>query len=56
MGAKGEGMIFADVSEVSRAYESRQVELNAKISVRIKEVGNDAEGEQCEKSRVMKQR
>ncbi|MDR4650807.1 MAG: DNA-directed RNA polymerase subunit beta' [Nitrosomonas sp.] len=48
-GAKGEGMIFADVSEVSRAYESRQVELNAKISVRIKEIGKDAEGEQCEK-------
>lgn len=49
IGAKGEGMIFADVSEVSRAYESRQVELNAKISVRIKEVGKDVEGEQCEK-------
>lgn len=49
IGAKGEGMIFADVSEVSRAYESRQVELNAKISVRIKEIVKDAEGEQCEK-------
>ncbi len=49
IGAKGEGMIFADVSEVSRAYESRQVELNAKINVRIKEVDEDVEGEQCEK-------
>ena len=33
--AKGEGMMFADVAEVSRAYESRQVELHAKINVRI---------------------
>jgi len=49
VGAKGEGMLFADVSEVSRAYETRQVELNAKISVRIKEVGKDEEGEYCEK-------
>ncbi len=49
VGAKGESMIFADVSEVSRAYESRQVELNAKISVRIKEIGKDTEEEQCEK-------
>ena len=49
VGAKGEGMLFADVSEVSRAYESRQVELNAKINVRIKEIGRDEEGEHCEK-------
>jgi DNA-directed RNA polymerase subunit beta' len=49
IGAKGEGMIFADVSEVSRAYETRQVELNAKINVRIKEIDKDAEGEHCEK-------
>jgi len=49
IGALGEGMFFADVSEVSRAYESRQVELNAKINVRIKEVDTDADGEWCEK-------
>jgi DNA-directed RNA polymerase subunit beta' len=35
--AKGEGMMFCDVAEVSRAYESRKVELNAKVTVRIKE-------------------
>jgi len=35
--ANGEGMMFADVKEVSRAYEARKVELNAKISIRIKE-------------------
>ncbi len=42
--ARGEGMMFANISELSRAYESRMVELNAKILVRIKEVGVDAEG------------
>ena len=35
--AKGEGMSFADLAEVHRAYDSRQVELNARIWVRIKE-------------------
>ena len=35
--AKGEGMMFCDVAEVSRAYESRKVELSAKVTVRIKE-------------------
>ena len=42
--ARGEGMMFANISELSRAYESRMVELNAKILVRIKEVEVDAEG------------
>jgi DNA-directed RNA polymerase subunit beta' len=35
--ATGEGMLFTDVAEVSRAYESRKVELNARVTVRIKE-------------------
>ncbi|HVS26641.1 MAG TPA: DNA-directed RNA polymerase subunit beta' [Burkholderiales bacterium] len=47
--AWGEGMQFADVAEVSRAYDSRQVELNARISVRIKEYEKDADGEFKEK-------
>jgi DNA-directed RNA polymerase subunit beta' len=37
IGAKGEGMAFADIAEVTRAYDSRQIDLHAKISVRIKE-------------------
>ena len=45
LGARGEGTMFADVAEVSRAYESRQVEVNSKIKVRIKEIGIDAAGE-----------
>jgi DNA-directed RNA polymerase subunit beta' len=37
VGAKGEGMAFADSQEVHRAYESRSVDLQAKVRVRIKE-------------------
>ncbi|MFA7523443.1 MAG: DNA-directed RNA polymerase subunit beta' [Halothiobacillaceae bacterium] len=33
--ARGEGMIFADSDEVQRAYDSRQVELGARVRVRI---------------------
>jgi DNA-directed RNA polymerase subunit beta' len=35
--AKGEGMAFADVREVSRAYRSGAVDLQAKVKVRIVE-------------------
>ena len=35
--ALGEGMVFTDVNEVHRAYESGYVELQAKVRVRIKE-------------------
>ena len=42
--ALGEGMMFADVAEVSRAYESRQVELHAKVTVRIREMTKDNDG------------
>jgi DNA-directed RNA polymerase subunit beta' len=37
IGARGEGMVFSDVAEVMRAYENRAVELNARVTVRIKE-------------------
>ncbi|TMH60414.1 MAG: DNA-directed RNA polymerase subunit beta', partial [Betaproteobacteria bacterium] len=49
IGAKGEGMLFADIAEVTRAYESRQIDLHAKISVRIKETDVDANGDRIEK-------
>jgi DNA-directed RNA polymerase subunit beta' len=45
IGAKGEGMKFADVKEVHRAYENRLVELQAKITVRIQEVLLDKSGQ-----------
>src|SRR5437763_4491822 len=41
--AKGEGMAFADLAEVSRAYESRQADLHAKVSVRIRETEIEAQ-------------
>lgn len=34
-GTRGEGMIFADINEVHRAYENRVVGLQAQIEVRI---------------------
>jgi len=37
IGARGEGMLFADGQEVHRAYESRGVELQAKVRVRLRE-------------------
>src|SRR5574337_308584 len=43
-GARGEGMAFADVAEVRRAYESKSVELHAKVKVRIREVEIAADG------------
>ncbi|OGT59011.1 MAG: DNA-directed RNA polymerase subunit beta', partial [Gammaproteobacteria bacterium RIFCSPHIGHO2_12_FULL_43_28] len=35
--ARGEGMVFADVEEVHRAYENGAVDLHAKVRARIKE-------------------
>ena len=49
IGAKGEGMAFADIAEVTRAYDSRQVDLHAKISVRIKETQVGDNDERSEK-------
>ena len=47
--AKGEGMAFANIAEVSRAYESRQVALHARVWVRIKEVEVAEDGDRTEK-------
>ncbi len=49
VGALGEGSMFANIAEVSRAYESREVELQAKIIVRLKVVEKDEAGEPVEK-------
>ncbi len=37
VGAKGEGMVFSDVHEAHRAYEGRQVHLQARVRVRMRE-------------------
>jgi DNA-directed RNA polymerase subunit beta' len=36
--AKGEGMVFADVAEARRAYDTGAAELQARVKVRIREV------------------
>ena len=41
--AKGEGMVFADVAEVERAFGAKQVELQAKVKVRVFEYERDEE-------------
>src|SRR5712691_296154 len=47
--AKGEGMSFADLAEVHRAYDSRQVDIHAKVWVRIKEVEVSDDGERSDR-------
>jgi DNA-directed RNA polymerase subunit beta' len=42
--ARGEGSMFSNIAEVSRAYESQGVELHAKITVRIKEARKNDDG------------
>jgi DNA-directed RNA polymerase subunit beta' len=49
VGALGEGSMFADVSEALRAYRSGQVDLQAKVQVRIIESTIDENGEKQEK-------
>jgi DNA-directed RNA polymerase subunit beta' len=53
VGAKGEGMAFSDVSEVHRAYESRNIDLQAKVKVRLVEHIRDASGQLVKNTRVV---
>ena len=49
----GEGMYLRDVSEVQRAYENKQVELQTRITVRLPEYSRDDNGNwQSELKRV----
>ena len=50
--AKGEGMMFVDIDEVRRAYESKNADLHAHVKVRIKEVVIDENGERTDKVSV----
>jgi DNA-directed RNA polymerase subunit beta' len=49
----GEGMVFADLTEVHRAYESRQVDIHARIKVRIDEVLFDQDDNRREVRRLV---
>ncbi len=42
--AKGEGRVFADLKEVSRAYYSKQADLQARVKVRITQVMPNDDG------------
>ncbi|MEY4758099.1 MAG: hypothetical protein RJA34_2997 [Pseudomonadota bacterium] len=41
--AKGEGLIFADTGEVRRAFDAGELDLNARINVRLTEYTRDKE-------------
>jgi DNA-directed RNA polymerase subunit beta' len=45
----GEGMMFTDVGEAKRAYESGQASLHARVWVRLKEYDRGPDGEKIEK-------
>jgi DNA-directed RNA polymerase subunit beta' len=53
VGAKGEGMAFSDVAEVHRAYESRNIDLQAKVKVRLSEYIRDAAGKLVQNIRIV---
>ena len=51
--AQGEGMIFSDTHEVHRAYDAKQVDLQAHIKVRIEDVDLDGENNATEITRII---
>ena len=53
VGASGEGMIFADVAEVERAYRSGMIELQARIKVRLSDCVIDNDGDRDHRHRLM---
>ncbi|MFT3761011.1 MAG: DNA-directed RNA polymerase subunit beta' [Pseudoxanthomonas sp.] len=50
---KGEGMAFANVAEVRRAYDNRAVELHAKVKVRIAETVIGEDGSRSKKTSIV---
>ncbi|MEY4357703.1 MAG: hypothetical protein RL469_1029, partial [Pseudomonadota bacterium] len=53
IGAPGEDMMFSDVGEVHRAYESRVADLQARVRARIVEHVRDAEGNLVQRRRMV---
>ena len=51
--AKGEGTVFANIAEVHRAYDSRAVELHAKVKVRLRQVELGKDGERTAKTALV---
>ena len=50
---KGEGMAFANIAEVKRAYDNRAVELHAKVKVRITERVIDEDGKPSKQNSIV---
>ena len=50
---KGEGAIYADVSEVLRAYRNQATDLHAKIRLRVLEQSVNEQGEKVEQRRIV---
>ena len=53
IGAKGEGMVFADPQEAQRAYETGNASLHAKVKVRITDYVKEENGELTKRTRLM---
>ncbi len=51
--APGEGMMFADVHEAHRAYENKQVALQARVKVRIEDTVESEDGEFIRRRRLV---
>jgi len=51
--APGEGRVFANLQEVSRAYYSKQAHLQARVKVRITQVAFNDEGERLEDTSII---
>ncbi|MBS0192773.1 MAG: DNA-directed RNA polymerase subunit beta' [Proteobacteria bacterium] len=50
---RGEGMVFANVAEVKRAFDNRAVDIHAKIRVRLKEAVFDESGKRHHKTAIV---
>ena len=51
--AKGEGMLFASISEVKRAYELGAAHIHAKVKTKIQDTVIDIDGNKTSRSRVV---
>ncbi|MDQ2070546.1 DNA-directed RNA polymerase subunit beta' [Natronospira bacteriovora] len=51
--ARGEGMVFTDVAEVHRAYHSGQVDLQAKVKVRVPDYERQKDGSLVKRLRLL---
>jgi len=51
--AKGEGMVFADITEALRAYDSGAAAIHAKVKIRVTDVTQDENGELQEERRLV---